>query len=141
MPAPRADVEIYFFGGYFSADFRTISVRWSLIFIGSEFSSTAIALQTSACFFASRRSIVSVPSAYPLRTTRVPNPRQPAGYASVSTRLPEPSAYRTFRSGLSIFSVRHRAVRYFRMSASRFFCTISLFSEGFFARCPRAAWL
>src|SRR5579883_2453010 len=67
------------FGGYFSIDFRTISSSLASICAALLLSSRAIARQTSDLVAGSRRSRTRVPSVNGTRTTRVPQPRHPAG--------------------------------------------------------------
>src|SRR6185437_11816257 len=66
-------------GGYLSMDFLTIVSSLPSILAASLLSSAAMPRQTSDLVVGSRRSITSVPSVYGTRTTRVPQPRQPAG--------------------------------------------------------------
>src|SRR5581483_2422940 len=73
---------LYFFGGYFSNDFFTISSSLPSILRASLLSSVAMARPTSDRVLGSRRSITSVPSLSGTRTTRVRKPYHPAGYVS-----------------------------------------------------------
>src|SRR5579871_4443104 len=66
-------------GGYLFTDFRTMSSILPSTFMALLFSTLAMERHTRERVEVSRRSITRVPSAYGTATTRVPQPRQPAG--------------------------------------------------------------
>src|SRR5262249_61197839 len=79
------------FGGYFSRDFLTMSSSLPSTLVASLFSSRAIPRQTRDRVPVSRKSMTRLPSVYGILTTRVPSPRQPAGYLSTSVLRADPS--------------------------------------------------
>src|ERR1017187_4001480 len=129
-------------GGYFSNAFRTISSSFPSTLKASPFSSRTIARHTSDFVDGSRRSSTSVPSVYGPRPTRVPQPRQPAGYLSSSAFCTAPSVYLTLSSdGPEATNVRPLASSAFWISALIRFLTSSLLREAFlaFSRVSRIA--
>src|SRR5262249_8194156 len=81
LPCPYDTARACYFclGGYFSRDFFTMSSSLPSILLASLFSTGEMPRQTSDRVLGPRESMTRVPSVHGTRTTRVPQPRHPAG--------------------------------------------------------------